>query len=130
VVRFDEGDEIVEALAHLCLKDELKQGVVVSLVGALKECELIFREGCQRVFNEHFEILGTGNISRLSGQPKIHLHIVGGNDSTTVTGHLVRGVATVFCEAVIQMLEGFRMERVWEGGLAARGVPSPYMLKP
>lgn len=130
IVRFDEDDEIIETLVKICLKENLRQGVVTSIVGALKECELIFREGCKKVFHDHLEILGTGNISKIGDQPKIHLHIVGGNESTTVTGHLVKGTATIFCEAAIQMLEDFIMERTWESKLASRDILFPYRLKP
>ncbi len=130
VIRFDEDEEIVETLVKICLNENLRQGVVTSLVGALKECELIFREGCQKVFREHLEILGTGNISMLGKQPKIHLHIVGGNESTTVTGHLVRGTTTIFCEAAVLILEGFLMERTRDDELASKEVLFPYRLKP
>lgn len=129
-VRLDEDERIVEKIEEVCSKENVASGVIISAVGALKECKLIFRRGCQEEFHEHFEIIGNGNISMLEGKPKIHLHIAGGNDSRQVSGHLVEGVVTVFCEIMIQVLHGFKMEREKDTSLVSQHVLNPYVLRP
>jgi predicted DNA-binding protein with PD1-like motif len=130
VIRLDEGDRIIESIEKICHEEGVTSGVIITAVGALKECKLIFRRGCQGEFHEHFEIIGNGNISVLDGKPKVHLHISGGNDSKQVSGHLVEGVVTVFCEVIIQALQGFRMEREKDASLVSQQVLNPYVLKP
>jgi len=130
VVRLDEGERIVEQIEGACLKEGITSGVILSAAGALKECTLIFRRGCQRDFSEHLEIVGNGNVSELDGKPKVHLHISGGNDSKTVAGHLIEGMVTVFCEVVVQALHGFEMKRAVDRALVSELVLNPYVLKP
>ena len=130
VIRFDEDEEIVSGTEEICLREGFKGGVVLSLVGAVKECELVFREGCKQRFRDHFEITGNGNLTNIDGKPKVHLHVVAGNDLNLKTGHLIEGVVTIFCEAVIQRLEGFRMERVLDRSLDPQKIVLPYRLKP
>lgn len=130
VIRLDEGEEIVKNLSKICVKEKIEAGVILSLVGAIKRCELIFREGYNEVFNEHLEILGNGNTSTLDGQPKIHLHVTCGNDAKARTGHLVEGTVTVFCEIVLQTLKGFEMKRNLDKELVKENVQFPYKLTP
>ena len=130
VIRFDEDEEIVSGIEEVCSKEDFKSGVILSLVGAVKECELVFREGCRERFRDHFEITGNGNLTNIDGKPKVHLHIVASNDLNLKAGHLIEGVVTIFCETVIQRLEGFRMERVLDRSLDPQKIALPYRLKP
>jgi len=130
VIRLDEDDEIIERLITICSRERVEAGIILSLIGAVKECQLIFREGCQEAFKEHFEVLGNGNITILEGQPKIHLHVTCGNDVKVKTGHLVEGTVTVFCEIVVKIMEGFKMERRLDEKLLKEEVKFPYRLTP
>lgn len=130
IIRLDEDEKVVESLEKICLKEGVTSGVIISAVGAIKRGTLIFRRGCQKEFNGHLEIIGNGNISRSEGKPKVHLHIAGGNERTSMSGHLVEGVVTVFCEIVVQALSGFAMERKMDKKLLNQDVLNPYVLEP
>jgi predicted DNA-binding protein with PD1-like motif len=130
VVRFDDGEEVISGISEICMKENIHSGVILSFVGALKKCEFVFREGCQRSFQEHFEVCGNGNITNMNDTIKIHLHLVAGNDLNVKVGHLVMGVVTIFCELVIQKLEGFRMTRTLDKNLDNKMILFPYRLDP
>ena len=130
VIRLDENERIIENLEKVCSKEKVMSGVILSAVGALKEGTLIYRRGCQGDFHEHLEIIGNGNISKVDGKVKIHLHIAGGNEKGLKAGHLIKGVVTVFCEVAIQILHGFSMERKVDKKLVSQKVLNPYVLKP
>jgi predicted DNA-binding protein with PD1-like motif len=130
IVRLDEGEKVVENLTSVCLRLDIRSAVVLSFVGAVKELELILMKGHQETFKEHFEIMGNGNISTLEGQPKLHIHLVGGNETKVRAGHLIEGTVTVFCEIVVKVLEGFEMERRLIKELATEQVQFPYRLTP
>ena len=130
IIRLDEGEKVVESLTAVCLRVGVRSAVVLSFVGAVKELELILMKGHQETFKEHFEIMGNGNISTLEGHPKVHVHLVGGNETKVKAGHLVEGTATVFCEIVVKVLEGFKMERRLIEELATEKVQFPYRLTP
>jgi predicted DNA-binding protein with PD1-like motif len=126
----DEDERIIENLEKVCSKEKVASGVILSAVGAMKKGTLIYRRGCQGDFDEHLEIIGTGNITKAEGKVKIHLHITGGNEKGVKAGHLVEGVVTVFCEVVIQVLRGFSMKRTVDKKLVSQKVLNPYVLKP
>lgn len=130
VVRLDEDDKVIENLEKICTKEKVTSGAILSAVGAMKKGTLIYRRGCQGDFNEHLEIIGNGNISRVGDRVKIHLHIAGGNEKNVKAGHLIEGTVTVFCEIVIQILRGFAMERKVEKSLLKQKVLNPYVLEP
>ncbi len=130
VVRLEEDEKIVESLEKVCNEEKVTAGVIISAVGAVKRGTLVYRKGCQGDFEEHFEIIGNGNISTVDGKAKIHLHITGGNEKEVKAGHLVEGVVTVFCEIVIQRLKGFEMKRRKDEDLVKQKILSPYVLEP
>ena len=130
VLRLDEGDEVISGITGVCAKENFQAGVILSFVGALKECELVFREGCRRSFEEHFEVNGNGNITTMNNEVKVHLHIVAGNDMNVRSGHLVTGIVTIFCEVVIKKLEGLEMVRTLDKSLDPQMVLFPYRLNP
>ena len=130
VIRLDEDERVVKNLEKVCTKEKVMSGVILSAVGAMKKGALIYRRGCEGDFNEHLEIIGSGNISKVGGKVKIHLHITGGNEKGVKAGHLIEGVVTVFCEIVIQVLRGFKMERKIDKELVSQKVLNPYVLKP
>ena len=130
VIRFDEDERVIENLEKICTKEKVASGVILSAVGAMKKGTLIYRRGCQGDFNEHLEIIGSGNITKAEGKVKIHLHIAGGNEKGVKAGHLIEGVVTVFCEVVIQILHGFTMKREMDKSLLSQEVLNPYVLEP
>ena len=130
MIRLDEDDKIIESLNRVCSKEKVTSGVILSAVGAVKSGTLIYKRGCQGDFNEHLEIIGNGNITKVKDKVKIHLHISGGNEKGVKAGHLIEAVVTVFCEVIIQILRGFTMERKEDKSLLKQGVLNPYVLEP
>ena len=130
VVRLDEDEKIIESLTRICFEEKVTAGAIVSAVGAVKSGTLIYKRGCQGDFEEHLEIIGSGNISSIDGKVKIHIHITGGNEKGVKAGHLVEGVVTVFCEIIIQILQGFDMKRRTDSSLIKQNVLNPYVLEP
>lgn len=130
IMRLDEDDKINEKIIEVCIKEKISGGVVHSIVGAVKQVELVLEKGIQETYKQHFEICGNGNISLLEDKPKLHLHLVCGNKQTVKTGHLVEATVEVFSEVIIQKLEGFRMERKIDQKLIEEKIILPYKLKP
>ncbi len=130
VIRLDEDDKIIESLEKICGEEKVVSGVILSAVGAVKRGTLIYRRGCQGNFDEHLEIMGSGNITKIEDKVKIHLHVIGGNDKNVKAGHLIEGVVTVFCEIVVQVLRGFSMKRRTDKSLLKQKVLNPYVLEP
>lgn len=130
VMRLEEDEKIVESLEEVCSKEKVTAGVILSAVGAVKRGTLVYRKGCQGDFEDHLEIIGSGNVSTVEGKVKIHLHISGGNEKGVKAGHLVEGTVTVFCEIAIQRLKGFEMKRNKDESLVKQNILSPYVLEP
>ena len=130
IIRLDESEEIVKGIKSVCEKESIQSGVILSVVGAMKRCELVFKPGCRQHFEEHFEVSGNGNISMMNNEIMVHLHVVAGNDLNIKTGHLLQGVVTIFCEIVLLKLNGLRMVRTLDTSLDPELVPFPYKLSP
>jgi predicted DNA-binding protein with PD1-like motif len=130
VVRLDEDDKLIENLEKICTQEKVTSGIILSAVGAVKSGTLIYRRGCHGDFSEHLEIIGNGNVSKLDGKVKIHMHIMGGNEKSVRAGHLIEGVASVFCEVIIRIMSGFTMERKIDESLVKQKVLNPYVLEP
>lgn len=130
VIRLDEDEKIYEKITEVCKKEKISSGVVHSIIGAVKQVELIMGRGIQETYTQHFEISGNGNISQVEEEPKLHLHLVCGNRQTVKMGHLVEATVTVFSEVVIQKLKGFRMKRKIDRKLIEEKIILPYILRP
>ena len=130
VIRLDEDDLVIENLKKVCLREKVKNGVILSAVGGMKRGTLVYRRGCKGDFNEHFEIIGNGNIGKVGDKIMIHFHITGGNERNVRTGHLIEGVVSVFLEIVVQALHGFAMERKLNESLVLQKVLNPYVMEP
>ena len=130
MVRLDEDDRIIESLEKICTREKVNSGIILSAVGAVKSGTLIYRRGCQGDFDEHLEIIGSGNITKLKDGVKIHMHIMGGNEKAVRGGHLTEAVVTIFCEIVIRILSGFTMERNVDESLLKQKILNPYVLEP
>ena len=106
-LRLDRGEEIVECLRGLAVREGIRAGIV-SGIGAVGETDIGFFDPATlayetRRFEGDHEIGAlTGNISELDGLPFPHCHIViAGRDMVAHTGHLFRGVVTVTCEVQV-----------------------------
>ena len=112
VVRMDKGEEIVEQVKQVALKENIKLAQV-SALGATNDFEVgLFDTQKMLYLPNHFtgdhEIVSlTGTINTMDGAFYCHLHMSAGNDKGEVFGgHLNRAVVSATCEMVVNILEG------------------------
>ena len=106
-LKIESGEELIASLTAFAERHGIRSGLISGL-GAMGDVELGFfdratRTYKTRVMQGEFEIGSlTGNFSEFEGRPFPHCHVVlGGDDFAAHTGHLFRGVITVFCEVQI-----------------------------
>lgn len=112
VVRMDKGEEIVEQVKQVALKENIKLAQV-SALGATDDFEVgLFDTQKMQYLPNHFtgdhEIVSlTGTINTMNGEYYSHLHMsAAGKDGSVVGGHLKRAVISVTCEMVITLIDG------------------------
>ena len=117
VARMDRGEEILEQLKQIALREEIKLASV-SALGAVDDFTVgVYKVDEQKYYSNHFtgayEIVSlTGTISTMDGAYYAHLHMSAGDDSGAVFGgHLNRAVISATCELVITVIDG-AVERV------------------
>lgn len=112
LVRLDRGEEILEQVKALALKENITLASVQAL-GALGS----FTVGVYNVdekqyyansFEGSYEIVSlTGTIDTMNGEFYTHLHLSAGNDKGEVFGgHLNRAVVSATCEMVVRLIDG------------------------
>jgi len=124
VLRLDEGEEIVQSVVEICMKENVETALV-SGIGAVKKAELAHfdtkeKKYNNKVFEGMFEIASlSGNIAMLNGEPLLHAHIeIADTDFSTYGGHLVQGIVNPTCEIIILPLEAkIRREKDEKTGL-------------
>ena len=112
VARFDRGEEILESLKALALKENVRLASV-SALGAVDDFTVgVYRVDEKKYYANHFEgafeiVSLTGTISTMNGEYYAHLHMSAGNDRGEVFGgHLNRAVISATCELVIDVIDG------------------------
>ena len=119
LVRIDRGEEILEQVKTVALKENIQLACVQAL-GALGS----FTVGVYKVddkkyyansFEGSFEIVSlTGTIDTMNGEFYTHLHLSAGNDRGEVFGgHLNRAEVSATCEMVIRLIDG-RIDRQYD----------------
>jgi predicted DNA-binding protein with PD1-like motif len=119
LVRIDRGEEILEQVKTVALKENIQLASVQAL-GALGS----FTVGVYKVdekkyyansFEGSFEIVSlTGTIDTMNGEFYTHLHLSAGNDRGEVFGgHLNRAEVSATCEMVIRLIDG-RIDRQYD----------------
>ena len=112
LVRIDRGEEILEQVKTVALKENIQLASVQAL-GALGS----FTVGVYKVdekkyyansFEGSFEIVSlTGTIDTMNGEFYTHLHLSAGNDRGEVFGgHLNRAIISATAEIQIQVIDG------------------------
>lgn len=102
--RVEEGQPLVKTLQENISKVGIESGLVISLVGALKDFKLItIKQDSQQTPPEHFEksfdrkceVTGNGVIK----DGRVHIHVVCGQEGgAALSGHLVEGTVTYFVD--------------------------------
>ena len=112
VARIDKGEEILEKVKEIALKENIKLANLNAL-GATNDFTVgvLNVENKQYVsnnFHGNYEIVSlTGTINTKDGEFYTHLHMSAGNDKGEVFGgHLNRAVVSVTCEMVISIIDG------------------------
>ena len=112
VARIDKGEEILEKVKEIALKEKIQLANVNALgattdltVGVFKTDE---KKYYSNEFQGNFEIVSlTGTINTMNGEPYIHIHMSAGNDKGEVYGgHLNKAVVSATCEMVINVIDG------------------------
>ena len=112
VARIDKGEEILEKLKEIALKENIKLAGV-SALGATND----FTVGVYKVdekkyysneFKGNFEIVSlTGTVNTMNGEFYSHIHMSAGNDRGEVFGgHLNKAVVSATCEMLIDIIDG------------------------
>ena len=116
VARIDKGEEILEKLKEIALKENIKLAGV-SALGATND----FTVGVYKVdekkyysneFKGNFEIVSlTGTVNTMNGEFYSHIHMSAGNDRGEVFGgHLNKAGVSATCEMIIDIIDG-RVDR-------------------
>jgi len=112
VARIDKGEELLESLKAIAIKENIKLANV-SALGATND----FTVGVYNVdekkyykttYTGNFEIVSlVGTINTMDGEYYSHLHMsAGGMDGKVFGGHLNRAVISATCEMVIDIING------------------------
>lgn len=112
IARIDKGEEILEKIKEIALKERIKLASVSALgavndftVGVFKTDEKQYKAND---FKGYYEIVSlTGTINTMDGEFYTHVHMSAGNDKGEVFGgHLNRAVVSATCEMVINVIDG------------------------
>ena len=112
VARLDKGEEILEQVQCIALKEHITLASVQAL-GAINQFTVgVFhtdeKQYYANEFSGNFEIVSlTGTINTMDGAFYCHLHMSAGDESGHVFGgHLNRAMVSATCEMVITILDG------------------------
>ena len=111
VARVDHGEDLLEELTKLALKENIRSAFFMVL-GAAGEAKLVTGPKEKSVppevvwsgFDDVREIFGAGNIFMENGEPKIHLHAAAGS-SKEITMGCIRKKAKAFMVLEIFIIE-------------------------
>lgn len=112
IARIDKGEEILERVKEIALKENIKLASI-SALGAVNDFTVgVFKTDEKKYYSNsfqgYFEITSlTGTINTMNGEFYIHIHMSAGNEKGEVFGgHLNRAVVSATCEMVITIIDG------------------------
>lgn len=112
VVRIDKGEEILESIKELALKENIRLASIEAL-GAVNEITVGVFDTKEKKFKpNHFtgdlEIVSlTGSINTMNHEFYSHLHMaVGDSKGNVFGGHLTRAVVSATCEMFVNLIDG------------------------
>lgn len=112
IVRMDKGEDIVEQVKNVALKEKIKLASI-SALGAINEFTVgVFKTKEKKYyaneFKGDFEIVSlTGTINTMNDEYYSHMHLSAGNGQGQVFGgHLNKAIVSATCEMVIQIING------------------------
>ena len=111
VVRIDKGEEILEKIKEIALKENIKLANINAL-GATNDFTVgVFKTTEKKYYSNNikgdFEIVSlTGTINTMNNEFYAHIHMSAGNDKGEVFGgHLNRAIVSATCEMIINIIE-------------------------
>ena len=112
MIRIDVGEEIPEQLMNVCLKEQITMAQVEA-IGAADQAELGVYDLNARSYqreelNGFMEITGlSGSVTRMNGQPYIHLHATLADRNHTIHGgHVLKMRVGATCEMFVRVIDG------------------------
>ncbi len=112
VARIDKGEEILDKIKEISLKENIKLANVNAL-GATNDFTVgVFnvdeKKYYSNSFQGNFEIVSlTGTINTMNGEFYTHIHMSAGNDKGEVFGgHLNKAIVSATCEMIINIIDG------------------------
>lgn len=112
IARIDKGEEILEKVKKIALKENIKLAII-SALGAVNDFTVgVFKTDEKKYYSNsfqgYFEITSlTGTINTMNGEFYTHIHMSAGNEKGEVFGgHLNRAVVSATCEMVITIIDG------------------------
>ena len=112
IARIDKGEEILEKVKEIALKENIKLASI-SALGAVNDFTVgVFKTDEKKYYSNsfqgYFEITSlTGTINTMNGEFYTHIHMSAGNEKGEVFGgHLNRAVVSATCEMVITIIGG------------------------
>lgn len=112
VVRIDKGEEILDKVKEIALKENIKLANINALgavgdftVGVFKTAE---KKYYSNAFTGDFEIVSLiGTINTMNGEFYSHLHMSAGDEKGNVFGgHLNKAIVSATCEMIINIIDG------------------------
>lgn len=112
VARIDKGEEIVESIKKICIKEKISLGKI-NAIGAVNKAKIgLFETGIKKyhstVLTGDFEIASlSGTVTAIGNEPYLHLHIsLADSTFKTFGGHLNEAYVSATCELTIQIIKG------------------------
>ena len=112
IARIDRGEEILEKIREIALKEEIKLANINAL-GATNHFVIgVYNVDEQKYYSNEFkgayEIVSlTGSVNTMNGEFYSHLHMSAGDDKGHVVGgHLNKAVVSATCEMFIYLIDG------------------------
>lgn len=112
VARIDKGEEIIEKIKEISLKENIKLANVQALGATNNFTVGVFNVDEKRYYSNHFEgsyeiVSLTGTINTMNGEFYTHIHMSAGDDKGSVVGgHLNQAFVSATCEMIIQLIDG------------------------
>ncbi len=125
-VRFDHGDDFLDGLREIIVKENIRVGWF-HVLGGLRQADVVMGpkepvmppEPVWREVREARELLGAGTVLWDNNEPKIHLHAAMGHHGETLTACVrQKAKAYLILEVYIIEINGMEATRPWfeEGG--------------
>ena len=105
IARIDKGEEILEKIKEIALKENILGATNDFTVGVYKVSE---KKYYSNSFKGAYEIVSlTGSINTMNGEFYTHIHMSCGDEKGNVVGgHLNKAIISATCEMFIDIIDG------------------------